>query len=213
MQCDILITFHSDWHIAASAGGGILADAVLVKDGQKIPYIPGRALKGALREGARLLGKCRGDLAKCENYYFGSGSSDHEVKNAGRIEISRGELPEDIYSLLTECDMTTREDYVRDMTTIRMQTAIEKNGVVKPQSLRSMECGIPGITFKATITSYSQAGDAWDRQYLASVCAAVKSIGAGKSRGLGQCSIRLVQDIDKVVLPEEWPVFEGGDDA
>jgi len=213
MQHDILITFHSDWHIAASAGGGILADAVLVKDGHKIPYIPGRALKGALREGARLLGKCRADLAKCEDYYFGSNSSGHEVKKTGHIEVSRGELPDEIYSLLTECEMATREDFVRDMTTVRMQTAIEKSGVVKSKSLRSIECGIPGITFKATIASYSQAGDAWDRQYLASVCAAVKSIGAGKSRGLGQCSIRLVHNADKAVLPEDCPLFKGGENV
>lgn len=38
-------------------GDGFLSDSMLVRDSNGIIYIPGRAVKGALREGATFLNK------------------------------------------------------------------------------------------------------------------------------------------------------------
>lgn len=53
MRKEFILTFLSDWHIASGLGNAAIADSVLHKDINGLPCISGRAVKGALREGAR----------------------------------------------------------------------------------------------------------------------------------------------------------------
>ena len=57
MRSKLTVTFLSDWQISSGIGDGYLADSMLVRNDKGLPYIPGRALKGALREGAWILSK------------------------------------------------------------------------------------------------------------------------------------------------------------
>lgn len=52
MKLHIKINFLSDYMISSGMGDGFLSDSMLVRDSNGIIYIPGRAVKGALREGA-----------------------------------------------------------------------------------------------------------------------------------------------------------------
>ena len=215
MRSMYTITFYSDWQIASGVGDGYLADSYLCRDAEGFLYLPGRAVKGALREGAHRLGLARPDLAQCETLFFGSRSQGEGFNKSGALTVGEAKLPEEVLSALRAVNPAERAIFMRDLTLLRSQTALE-NGTAKNASLRTQECGIAGMTFEGTLevttrlfmTSEQQCPDeAWLKGYLAAVCAASKSMGSGRSRGLGQCTIALAASATQVVsLPASFPV-------
>lgn len=85
----IVIKFLSEWQVSSGIGDGYLADNKISRDSDGFPYIPGRAVKGALREGANLLARCEGrdDLKKVNEIIFGTASQDDKVNQAGIIRV------------------------------------------------------------------------------------------------------------------------------
>jgi CRISPR/Cas system CMR subunit Cmr4 (Cas7 group RAMP superfamily) len=46
------ILFHSEWHCGSGLSSGSDLDALVVKDAEGFPFIPGKTLKGLLKEAA-----------------------------------------------------------------------------------------------------------------------------------------------------------------
>lgn len=205
MQTKIIITFKSDWQVGAGIGDGSLADSILARDQDGLIYIPGRALKGALREGAGKLAQCRDDLKIVQTKLFGSRSTSSDTNESGIIRVSPGYLPDNIRLELKKLNSDARASFIKDMTCNRIQTALE-NKQVKQGSLRSIECGMAGMQFEATIDIEEQAplDKTFLSSYLVALCAATKSIGANRARGLGYCEIKVLNNKnDTITLPEE----------
>lgn len=200
----IRISFLSDWHIGSGLGNGAIADSILVRDSNGLPFLPGGAIKGALREGAWRLGKCRRDLAFMVDYVWGTCSTTETGNTPGKITVGSGHLPDDLVHWLLYHEPETRRSYVEDMTLLRVQTALDKDKMVLPHSLRTIECGMSGLFFTGMISIEApHLSDAWLTSYFTAVCAAVKSMGADRARGLGNCRIRpLDTGDDPVELPE-----------
>lgn len=209
-ETKITISFLSDWHTGSGLGDGAIADSILNRDVNGVPYLPGRSIKGALREGAWRLGQCRTDLAKMPDYLWGTHSQAHVSNSPGKITVGSGQLPQDIYNWLAACPPETRRQYVADMTMLRRQTALGKDKMVEPHSLRTIECGIPGVFFQSFVTIDAPALDQeWLGKYFAAVCAAVKSMGADRARGLGACSISAAGcEMKRIELPEPITIPE-----
>lgn len=49
------IEFHDFWCVTSGLAGGAKADILTLKDPNGLPYVPGRTLKGLLREAAEVL--------------------------------------------------------------------------------------------------------------------------------------------------------------
>lgn len=199
----IRVTFLSDWQIGSGMGGGPVADSILIRDINGLPYIPGRALKGALREGAWRLGLCRKDLADLVPYLWGTASTTRASNVPGKITVASGHLPEDLTAWLLSLDPDSRARYVSDMTMLRVQTALEDERQIKASSLRTLECGIPGLFFQSHIAiDAPDLAQDWLAEYFGAVCAAVKSIGADRARGLGACLVEpAMRPAKTVTLP------------
>lgn len=123
--------------------------------------------------------------------FFWSGRSTTSDSNrSGHLCVSPGELEPVVRAALLNCPSPKREGFVRDLTCRRMQTALNDDRQVKGQTLRTLECGIPGTLFTATLQVNAPDMDsAWTRAYFQAVCAAVKSMGGNRSRGFGACRI------------------------
>jgi CRISPR/Cas system CSM-associated protein Csm3 (group 7 of RAMP superfamily) len=212
MDYTIAITFKSEWFVGSGFGDGHLADSILVRDSNGLPFLPGRAIKGALREGARRLIFARPDLAEVETFIFGShcqpsekGQAAKSFNQPGRIRVGNGRLPREIERLLLAEPPETRKMYVSDLTVRRAQTALTESGVAKTGSLRVIERGLPGLVFISEITAPLEPDleEAWLTQYLTAVCAMIKGLGGHRSRGLGYCQVVLNQTSlsGKVSLP------------
>ena len=44
------ITFLTDWHCGSGLAAGADVDALVVKDKERLPYVPGKTMKGLVRE-------------------------------------------------------------------------------------------------------------------------------------------------------------------
>ena len=207
MRKHYTITFTSDWHVGSGLGDSHRADAVLARDAYGLPLLGGRAVKGALREGARRLRLCRDDLRVCESLFFGVNSAERVSNTPGRIRVSAASLPEHIRHLVLAASGQDRVDLLRDMTILRSQTALEK-GSAKAGTLRTLECGIALMSFHGHLDVDLHGlniSEDWASGYLHAVCAAVKSMGGNRSRGFGSCRIRLEDQPDMVDLPLSCP--------
>lgn len=197
------IHFISDWHVGSGLGDGAVADAVLAHDARGIPCIPGSAIKGALREGAWRLGLCAPELKCLTDFLFGTASAARVSNRSGRVSAGPAQLDQGLRQWLEQQERM--QDFIGDLTIIRQQTSLDAQKMVVPHSLRSIECGIPGLTFTAAISAELPAdAHAWFAGCLGAICACVKSIGAQRARGLGRC--RLLPEGQKAArLPGALP--------
>lgn len=190
----ITITFLSEWQVASGLGDGFWADSVLHRGRDGLPSLPGGAIRGALREAAAILGRCRGDLRRAETLLWGTRAAERDSNESGVLRVSPGLLPADIREAFLALDGTRRAMFVRDMTCRRTQTALGEDRQVRDGTLRKLECGMPGLAFESRISAEDiPAGmtEDWIIRYMTAVCAAMRSMGGGRSRGLGRCAVRL----------------------
>lgn len=201
------IEFLSDWHVGSGLGDGAIADAILNRDINGIPYIPGSAVKGALREGAwRLAIADKEHLENLVDFLFGTAQPDKTSNQSGRLFASEARLRADVYAWLESLEGWQRKDFVRDMTILRFQTRLDARKMVEPHTLRSIECGIPGLAFTATLAAdVPPAAEDWLKGYLAAICACVKSIGGHRARGLGRLRLKLADSDGEVAFPGPAP--------
>lgn len=204
----ITITFLSDWHVGSGLGDGALADSILNRDAWGIPFIPGRGVKGALREGAWRLGLAREDLEQVTKKLFGSNSVEAVSNQAGLLKVAPGQLRQDLLAYLRSMPEPKRSKFVDDMTIYRQQTSLMEDGQVKPHSLRTIECGIPGLVFESSISIERE--DEWLPLYFAAICASVKSIGGDRARGLGKCRVEM-NATGPVAMPPQAPAWLTGE--
>lgn len=193
LELPLEIEFLSDWHVGSGLGDGAIADAILNRDINGIPYIPGSALKGALRESAWRLAICDPDnLEKFVDFFFGTAKPDDSVNLPGKLFINAGRLTAGLYAWLASLESWEKREFVADLTTIQFQTKLDARKMVEPHTLRSIECGIPGLVFTSVIgVDVPEQAQPWLKDYLAAICASVKSIGGHRARGLGRCRLKL----------------------
>ena len=112
----IFVRFTSCWSAGSGFGDGYVADSMVLRDSNGFPAMSGRALKGALREGAHRLSQCREDLARAEDAIFGTRATASESNDQGAIRVSAATLPESIRRSVSEVqDPGLREDMISDL--------------------------------------------------------------------------------------------------
>ncbi len=60
------IQFYGYWHVGSGLSASTYADAVVMKDPDDLPIIPGKTLKGLLREAAHTIHQYQPDLVSCD---------------------------------------------------------------------------------------------------------------------------------------------------
>ena len=211
MKFGLSITFLSDWQVGSGLGDGARADAILARDARGLLYLPGRAIKGALRESAHRLALVRPDLAAAETRLFGVDCRPEyegaamSFNQPGLMRVSQGRLPEEIEVILLAAEPATRALWVADLTLTRSMTALTPSGVAQAHSLRTLECGLPSLAFQAELTlpAALPGAESWLLAYLRALCALTRSLGGHRSRGLGRC--RFTLDQEELPGPVEIP--------
>ncbi len=203
------------WHPGTGRGDGVTADAVVRKGKEdKLPFLPGRTVKGLVREACRV-GAAAGvlDSATLEDL-FGTGppkqgeSPEHnEFKRVRALEQARfGTKKGDLRFSSAHLGATRneqddwsswarwrdREDESRvtpELYGYVSQTAICRDtGIAKDQTLRTIEVVVP-MTLHAFITgSNATPWDAIDE----SVRLFLRTLGSHRNRGFGRVDAHLV---------------------
>ncbi|MBA4848971.1 RAMP superfamily CRISPR-associated protein [Emticicia sp. BO119] len=176
------ITFLSDWHIGSGLAGGPEADAIVLKDKDSLPYIPGKTIKGLLRDALEDIQEATGHKIIVEQIFGKKDSGTRSVINFSNAELSPKEK--------LEITANGLSDFLyRNIAS----TAIDANGVAQKQALRVMEVCIP-LKLTGTIANI-ETPEIKDK--LLQTLKWVRHLGVNRNRGLGRCKFI------EILTPEE----------
>lgn len=178
------IEFHTDWHCGSGLAAGADVDALVVKDQNDLPFIPGKTIKGLVREAVE---EIRGfQNRECDPTFvdaFGYFNNDKKEMKKGCTFFSNAELQEQ------EQEAIRANKVSRFMYRNIASTAIDKDGIAKEHSLRKMEVVVPCILY-GDILNVPEAIEAEMKNALKYI----KRLGQNRNRGLGRCTITIIEE-------------------
>ncbi|NBC33495.1 MAG: hypothetical protein GVY13_12535 [Alphaproteobacteria bacterium] len=203
IACTLEITLTGWWHAGSGRSIGGYADAAVLRSPEGLPWIPGRTLRGLVREALELtesLGHSPDGTADrlCGSRPWKAGSD--ESLRRGRFRTRRGalrfgsaQLPKSWRDWAEDLKNRPRLD---DLFGVFAQTAIESAGkpaagLAKDHSLRTIEVA-PPITLCADLQLDDTELDGVDwENALQKALPLIRGLGASRHRGLGRVQIRL----------------------
>lgn len=178
------ITFYSQWHCGSGLSAGADVDALVVKDRNNMPFVPGKTLKGLIREAVENLMQFEGKATEMNDLIDTFGKESEATKEgkgiSGSAHFSNAELCDKEYKAIVANNVST---FLYNKVTT---TAIGADGTAQEHSLRSTEVVIP-CTLHAEITGVPEAmKDTIIRSF-----GLIKRLGQKRTRGLGRCDVRV----------------------
>ena len=189
-KAKLVFEIQSYWHIGSGLGQGANLDAVVVKTRAGLPYLPGRSVKGLIREALQTAEDlCHVDVA-CGTTQRLCGTLIGKGNTISRFETESGSLS------LTNAVIEGMEEWAArnsDKTSgLFVQvasTSIDETGMAVTDTLRRIEAAVP-VKLVATVET-EETGDEWLKA-LKSAAPLVRGIGAGRNRGFGRCHLEVI---------------------
>ncbi len=183
------LEIRSPWHPGSGRGRGSQYDAVALRSQSGLPYLPGRTLRGLLRDAFECIEHWQHLAPGTTTSLFG------ELARAGRGQPSkRGRIRIDnavigaAESLWLQCTPGA----IAALYLAHHQTTIDfGRGVARPKHLRAVELVLP-MTLHSRIEIESATAADWDALRVA--LRLVRAVGAGRTRGFGRAVLRLAGD-------------------
>ena len=188
MNMDYKIEFFSNWHCGSGLAAGADVDALVVKDKDGLPYVPGRTIKGLLRDAATELGYAEDyiikvfgkDVKQNDKNAEQNGNDGEQYSQAGCAFFSNAELSKHEAAEIVKGQLTP---YLYQTFA---STAIDDNGIAKDGSLRRIETVVP-CTLYASINGIGGT----DEKMLMEAMMYIKRMGTDRNRGYGRCKISI----------------------
>lgn len=160
------VTFLDYWHLSSGLSAGAKLDSTVVRDENGLPYIPGKTIKGLIKEQSnnnKFLEICFGEegnkIGKC---HF----SNVEIEENTKKSIIKNSLQNQLFDEIAS-------------------TKIDKeNGIAESGSLREIEVVIP-MSLYGEITNIPDEY----KQEMINCLKKIKRMGLNRNRGLGRCLI------------------------
>ena len=176
------LTFFSYWHCGSGQSAGADVDALVIKDRNGLPFVPGKTIKGLVREAAELIaspeeldviGKVFGQSGDVANY--------EDIKKCAHFTNATIEKEEGF--------VIVQENLANYMYHSIASTAIDNNGIAKDNTLRKMEVTMP-------CTLYGQIDNVEDSvvELLRKSLMFIKRMGTNRNRGMGRCQFELIKE-------------------
>jgi len=189
MSYQLKIDIQSYWHPGTGSGRGSDVDAVTHRDAQGLPLLPGKTLKGILRDAVSRWEQFTktSNAPSLAEQLFGAGA-DADEKWLGSVRVSDAVLADDVrYYLLEDKKLVT--GLYRNIHA----TAIEHDtGTAVNKSLRGIEVIVP-LTLYATLDEVPNAPHKvanWQKTIEQSL-GLIQAVGAHRTRGLGRAVVTL----------------------
>lgn len=191
------------WRCGTGEGRSAMLDATCLRDADGLPYVPGRHLRGLLRDAVRDLEALGADDFSGQTVrLFGEEGFEWEVNaeaptprqktQPGLIWIDNAMLADETRGWITANPdaPAARAELFRT----RRSTAIDREtGAAAEKTLRAEEVAIPlGLAAPIGLVSGVEAADgAAIRGLLTEACTLIRGLGAKRARGLGRCIVKL----------------------
>ncbi|WP_298943931.1 RAMP superfamily CRISPR-associated protein [uncultured Psychromonas sp.] len=177
----LIFDIKSDWHVGSGEEGGAYADALALKNHVNLPYLPGKSIKGLLRQAfeTAIDNEWFTDRTVISELFGYENEGEH---SQGFIQISSAQLSESETDYFLES-----KGAIKHLFRILQSTAIDKlSGVAKQGALRSIEVVVP-MQLRAELTINGDFPDF--QQWLEDALTLVTEFGAKRHRGLGAVSV------------------------
>ena len=182
------IEFYSDWHCGSGLSSGAGADLLVIKDKNGLPFIPGKTMKGLLRDAAVTLKEADVINEATVDQLFGkpsvkAGEDNNTVdqpSEEGCCYFSNATLTESVQQAVSD----NKKILFRNISS----TAIGESGQAIEHSLRTMEVTVPLPLYAKISNSTPEQQDVLIRSMKM-----IKRLGTGRNRGLGRCDISIVK--------------------
>lgn len=178
------ITFHTYWHCGSGLAAGADVDALVIKDKHELPFLPGKTIKGLLREAVEELRGFQGKA--CDKDFldiFGYFDEDKNEMIKSKTFFSNAVLGE------KEKNAIITNNATRYLYHNIANTAIESNGIAKEYSLRKTEVVVPCDLEGEILNIPSSA-----KEEIIVALKYIKRLGQHRNRGLGRCSIQVIEE-------------------
>lgn len=182
----IKIEFFTYWHCGSGLSAGADVDALVIKDNNDFPFVPGKTIKGLIRDAVTDLlefkykdfnvGLLRKTFGNSEDKHFGNDITMCQ----GEAFFSNVELPETYQRAIK--DNHAQQFLFQSIS----QTAIDDNGIAQNHSLRKIQVTVP-CTLEGSINDVPEGMT----ELLNDACSYIKRLGVGRNRGLGRCEIKI----------------------
>ena len=177
---DYKIIFYTNWHCGSGLSSGADCDSLVAKDKNGLPFVPGKTIKGLLREAATEVVKFK----KLDNskliQIFGLPYNDDDNDNQGKVYFTDAELSDEEKSALKDSKL---KEYLYDSHAF---TKIGKDGIAADTSLRRMESVVPCVLYGKILNIPDGCED-----ILIDALKYTKRLGVDRNRGFGRCDFQL----------------------
>ena len=186
------------WHAGSARGGGLALANMVHKDPHGLPNLPGRSVKGLVRDAMYRAEKWDHiDKGRTEAIFgFNSQIDESNTKitrhdsTPGCLAFGNAELPEALRQHLEmPVDKGEKEDLAPFFYRALHATAME-DGIAKDKSLRGYQVTVP-LVLSAPVHILD---DRFQTQWfddLRLCLPLIRGLGMGRNRGLGRCSVTL----------------------
>jgi len=188
MRILVTVDILSFWRVGTGHGQSSTFDAVCARDADRLPYVPGRQMRGLFREAVTDAIELEWLTGLNEVDLFGSRSTvDAEdlgpASTKGTLRFENSRLPRtDRDAIRADQSLIDRLFDTKRSTSIDAETM-----TAKARSLRFEEVAIPLKLF-TTITPLTGAPVGWDVA-LITASPLIRGVGSGRNRGLGRCRV------------------------
>lgn len=188
MPKTIKLTFHSYWHCGSGLGAGAKADALVVKDADGLPFVPGKTIKGLVREAVATLvdiGVVSEAELKANFGIEGTAKAQDVATLQGTAFFSDATLPE-------RKAIVKEKGLAENLYSLMASTCIDADGVARDHTLRSVEVVVP-CEVKGYISGLSDTM----ASHMKTALGLVRRLGVGRNRGLGRCTFTCDETADE----------------
>ncbi len=185
------VSFFSCWHCGSGLSAGFGIDQTVARDADGLPFIPGKTLKGMLRDAATNLSELadnsnKKDWEQFVNSIFGTGSDENAYNfNASGCFFSDAALGQDIRLYLS--GHPSQKAFL--FNEISATAIVKDTGVAAKGSLRITETVIP-LDLEAEVADFPDNNDFY--QKLGDCMNWIKRMGVNRNRGLGRCCFSII---------------------
>lgn len=177
---NIKIKFFSPWHCGSGLSAGADADSLVIKDRDGLPFIPGKTLKGLIREATEDYVALKGmtiDLTEA----FGKEATIEEYAPSGKLFFTNAELTD-------KEQQSIISNHAEDLLYYnKVAAAIDKEtGITRDHSLRTIETTVPCELYAQIMHVDDHLADVIEH-----ALGFIKRMGTGRNRGLGRCKITI----------------------
>lgn len=163
------ITFHTYWHCGSGLAAGANVDALVVKDKDGMPFVPGKTIKGLVREAVGVFN------ADTDEQIFGT-----EGKVRSDSFFTNAVMNKDEHKFIVSQNASSY------LYRTLASTAIDDDGIARDNSLRSIQVTVP-----CNLTGQIQNIPDDKAELVSKALRYIKRLGQWRNRGLGRCTITI----------------------